>query len=149
MPSVELVAEPASNGNGHAPIPGPVTDTFDGDVDHSLIDNGNGTHSANPDDASNSESDDPHGVAEINNRRYGHPLHRSRNSRTSMALTDYSVNPSTPSDHKRQHIRDIVPEDYLLPNGHPDVSLAAFFLSSLLYEDVFHGSGYCLSSSDR
>jgi hypothetical protein len=42
-----------------------------------------------------------------------------------MALTDYSVNPSTPSDHKRQQIRDIVPEDFLLPNGHPDVSIPA------------------------
>lgn len=124
MPSVEVFTDPAnvSNGNGHVPVPGPVTDTFDGDVDAP-----NGLHAH--DTANSSESDDPHGVIEINNRnnrRYGHGTHRSHNSRTSMALTDYSINPSTPSDQKRQRIRDMIPEDFLLPNGHPDVSCLSF-----------------------
>ena len=39
-----------------------------------------------------------------------------------MALTEYSVNPSPPSEEKRARIRELVPEDYLLPNGYPDVS---------------------------
>jgi hypothetical protein len=120
MPSLDLLPdiEPTSNGNSlhHIPpVPGPVRDTFDGAVAQR-----SGSVSPNLEEtASNSESDDPHGVTEINKRRHG--MHRSRTSRTSMALTDYSVNPSTPSDLKRQHIRDLIPEDFLLPNGHPDV----------------------------
>jgi hypothetical protein len=121
MPSVYLFTAAYSATNGRVPVPGPVTDTFDDELVASAS-NGNGSApEVQPDEVgSNSESDDPHGVAEINNRRYG--MHRSRTSRTSMALTDYSVNPSTPSDQKRQQVRDIVPEDFLLPNGHPDVS---------------------------
>lgn len=119
MPSVDYIAAAEPVSNGSVPVPGPVTDTFDNEVASGL--NGNGNVASVPDEVgSNSESDDPHGVAEINNRRHG--MHRSRTSRTSMALTDYSVNPSSPSDHKRQQIRDLVPEDFLLPNGHPDVS---------------------------
>lgn len=123
MPSVDLftAAEPAADTANGVPVPGPVSDTFDNTVKTEF----NGADGAPIADVvdehgSNSESDDPHGVVEINKRRNG--MHRSRNSRTSMALTDYSVNPSSPSDHKRQHIRDMVPEDFLLPNGYPDVS---------------------------
>lgn len=39
-----------------------------------------------------------------------------------MALTEYSANPSPPSEEKRARIREVVPEDLLLPNGYPDVS---------------------------
>ncbi len=38
-----------------------------------------------------------------------------------MALTEYSINPSPPSEEKRNRIKALVPEDYLLPNGYPDV----------------------------
>lgn len=42
-----------------------------------------------------------------------------------MALTDYSINPSPPpsSEEKRARMRQIVPEDLLLPNGYPDVRI--------------------------
>lgn len=42
-----------------------------------------------------------------------------------MSLTEYSANPSTPSEEKRARIKKIVPEEYLLPTGYPDVSLFA------------------------
>lgn len=119
MPSVDVFNENAAstdiglNGNG------PVTDTFDA----ALRDSASGAATRN--DASSSDSDDPHGVVEINEeartRTNGSSARRPHTPTGSMALTDYSVNPSTPSAEKRQRIRDIVPEDYLLPNGHPDV----------------------------
>jgi hypothetical protein len=48
-----------------------------------------------------------------------------------MSLTEYSANPSTPSEEKRAQLSKIVPEEYLLPNGFPDVScsLSHFLLS--------------------
>ena len=42
---------------------------------------------------------------------------------TGMALTEYSANPSTPSEEKRARIKEIVPDEYLLPTGYPDVSI--------------------------
>lgn len=121
MPSVDPFDEHQENGlNGD----GPVTDTFDSE----LLDSANGAN-ANipPRDANTSDSGDPHGVVEINmearsrTNTYANGSRRPRTPTGSMALTDYSVNPSTPSAEKRQRIRDIVPEDFLLPNGHPDV----------------------------
>lgn len=41
-----------------------------------------------------------------------------------MSLTEYSANPSTPAEVKRNRIKAIVPEEYLLPNGFPDVRLS-------------------------
>ncbi|KAM5384449.1 hypothetical protein ACJZ2D_001485 [Fusarium nematophilum] len=43
---------------------------------------------------------------------------------TGMSLTEYSANPSTPSEEKRARIKQIVPEEFLLPTGYPDVSLS-------------------------
>lgn len=40
---------------------------------------------------------------------------------SSMALTEYSANPSTPPSEARARIRKVVPDDYLLPDGFPDV----------------------------
>jgi hypothetical protein len=40
----------------------------------------------------------------------------------SLALTEYSANPSPPSRTKQANASSIVPEELLLPNGHPDVS---------------------------
>lgn len=119
MPSVDVFNEhvPAT-GNGAANGNGPVTDTFDSEI----LDSANG-HLGN--DVNSSDSDDPHGVVEINHetrsRAGTNGSRRPHTPQGSMALTDYSVNPSTPSAEKRQRIRDLVPEDYLLPNGHPDV----------------------------
>lgn len=38
-----------------------------------------------------------------------------------MSLTEYSATPNTPPDEKQQRIRSVVPEDFLLPDGYPDV----------------------------
>ena len=43
-------------------------------------------------------------------------------SLTSFALTEYSANPTPPSEDKKTRTKKIVPDEFLLPNGHPDVS---------------------------
>ena len=50
---------------------------------------------------------------------------RPQTPMTGMALTEYSVNPSTPSEEKRARIKEIVPDEYLLPTGYPDVSVVS------------------------
>lgn len=45
---------------------------------------------------------------------------RPQTPTTNMALTEYTINPST--KEKRARIKKIVPEEYLLPTGYPDVS---------------------------
>ncbi len=42
-------------------------------------------------------------------------------SMSGLSLTEYSANPSPPSEAKRSRFKTIVPEEYILPNGHPDV----------------------------
>ncbi|KAH6665071.1 threonine dehydratase [Verticillium dahliae] len=37
-----------------------------------------------------------------------------------FSLTEYSANPTTPAEVKRNRIKSIVPEEFLLPNGYPD-----------------------------
>lgn len=51
----------------------------------------------------------------------GHSTNRPETSAGSMALTEYTTNLSTPSAEKRANIKKVVPEEYLLPNGYPDV----------------------------
>lgn len=40
-----------------------------------------------------------------------------------LALTEYSAKPSPPSEDATTSMKNIVPDEFLLPNGHPDVSL--------------------------
>ncbi len=42
-------------------------------------------------------------------------------SLSGLSLTEYSANPSPPSEEKRSRIRKMLPEEFILPNGHPDV----------------------------
>lgn len=42
-------------------------------------------------------------------------------SLTGLSLTEYSANPSPPSEDHQARIRKIVPSEFILPNGHPDV----------------------------
>lgn len=51
----------------------------------------------------------------------GHSTDRPETPTGSMALTEYTINTVTPSAQKRAHIKKVVPEDYLLPSGYPDV----------------------------
>lgn len=62
-----------------------------------------------------------------------------------MALTEYSVNPSPSSEEKRARIRQLVPEDLLLPNGFPDVSFQRplRFLLFLSWDELLMGYGVC------
>jgi threonine dehydratase len=41
---------------------------------------------------------------------------------TTLSLTEYSAQPSPPSEERSSRINKIVPDEFLLPNGHPDVS---------------------------
>jgi hypothetical protein len=42
-------------------------------------------------------------------------------SLSGLSLTEYSANPSPPSEEKSRRASETVPEEFLLPNGHPDV----------------------------
>lgn len=62
-------------------------------------------------------------------------------SMSGLSLTEYSANPSPPSPQSEDHqarIRSIIPEEFILPNGHPDVRIPiAFSLStSRTYNEV-------------
>ena len=43
-------------------------------------------------------------------------------SLTSFSLTEYSAKPTPPSEDRKTHMKKIVPDEFLLPNGNPDVS---------------------------
>ncbi|KAH7155684.1 tryptophan synthase beta subunit-like PLP-dependent enzyme [Dactylonectria estremocensis] len=51
-----------------------------------------------------------------------------------MALTEYSANPSTPSEEKRARIKQVVPEEFLLPTGYPDYLRLIASATSRVYE---------------
>ncbi|KAI0594816.1 threonine dehydratase [Biscogniauxia sp. FL1348] len=53
-------------------------------------------------------------------------------SRSGLSLTEYSANPSPPSEEKQAHMRTIVPEEFILPNGYPDY--LRLILTSRVYE---------------
>jgi len=53
---------------------------------------------------------------------------------TGLSLTEYSANPSPPSDSPRPRTHDVVPDAFLLPNGHPDY--LRLILTSKVYEVV-------------
>lgn len=38
-----------------------------------------------------------------------------------MSLTEYSANPTTPAEIKRNRSKSLIADEYLLPDGHPDV----------------------------
>ncbi|KAI1077592.1 threonine dehydratase I [Whalleya microplaca] len=53
-------------------------------------------------------------------------------SLSGLSLTEYSANPSPPSEHRQARISKIVPEEFILPNGHPDY--LRLILTSRVYE---------------
>ncbi|KAI1341186.1 threonine dehydratase [Xylariaceae sp. FL0016] len=53
-------------------------------------------------------------------------------SMSGLSLTEYSANPSPPSEDKKARIKSIVPDEYILPNGHPDY--LRLILTSRVYE---------------
>jgi hypothetical protein len=42
-------------------------------------------------------------------------------SLNTLSLTEYSTNPSPPSQSPRSKIRGVIPDEFILPNGYPDV----------------------------
>ena len=73
-------------------------------------------------------SRDVNGINGVNGVNGDHrpqtPNGNGNGSGNGMALTEYSTNPTTPSEEKRRRIRAVVPEEFLQEDGYPDVSLA-------------------------
>ncbi|KAN0092274.1 threonine dehydratase-like protein [Hyaloscypha variabilis] len=55
-------------------------------------------------------------------------------SLNTLSLTEYSTNPSPPSESPRNKIRGVVPDEFILPNGYPDY--LRLILTSRVYEVV-------------
>ncbi|KAH9439682.1 hypothetical protein MCOR02_003224 [Pyricularia oryzae] len=53
-------------------------------------------------------------------------------SLTGLSLTEYSANPSPPAESKRRKAKKVIPDDYILPSGHPDY--LRLILTSKVYE---------------
>lgn len=53
-------------------------------------------------------------------------------SLSGLSLTEYSANPSPPSEEKRSRLKNVIPPEFMLPNGHPDY--LRLILTSRVYE---------------
>ncbi|TGO61947.1 hypothetical protein BCON_0023g00050 [Botryotinia convoluta] len=62
------------------------------------------------------------------------PNHPRTPSLTSFSLTEYSANPSPPSESTKSKISSIIPQEFILPNGYPDY--LRLILTSRVYEVV-------------
>jgi hypothetical protein len=79
------------------------------------------------------------------------PLARTP-SLSSFALTEYSAKPTPPTEDRKTHMKKIVPDEFLLPNGNPDVSHPTLLPPSAstvgrAVTDTSHST--CVSSSPR
>ncbi|ESZ97277.1 threonine dehydratase [Sclerotinia borealis F-4128] len=52
----------------------------------------------------------------------------------SLSLTEYTTNPSPPSENPKSKVRSVVPQEFILPNGYPDY--LRLILTSRVYEVV-------------
>ncbi|KAI4911682.1 hypothetical protein J4E90_006499 [Alternaria incomplexa] len=57
-----------------------------------------------------------------------------RTPKNGLALTEYSANPSPPSESTSSRTNDVIPDAFLLPNGYPDY--LRLILTSRVYEVV-------------
>jgi threonine dehydratase len=48
-------------------------------------------------------------------------------SLNTLSLTEYSTNPSPPSESPRSKVKGVIPDEFILPNGYPDVGLSLLF----------------------
>lgn len=49
-------------------------------------------------------------------------------SLNSFSLTEYTTNPSPPSGSPKSKVRSVVPREFILPNGYPDVRILEFLV---------------------
>ena len=82
-----------------------------------------------PNGVNGSSSSSSSSSANINININGHRPHTP--SLSGLSLTEYSANPSPPSEDKRIRIKKTVPDEFLLPTGYPDVCIC--ILCSLCY----------------
>ena len=47
-------------------------------------------------------------------------------SLNTLSLTEYSSNPTPPSESPRSKVRGLIPDEFILPNGYPDVCSPLF-----------------------
>ena len=50
-------------------------------------------------------------------------------SLNTLSLTEYSSNPTPPSESPKSKVRGLIPDEFILPNGYPDVRFP--FISSI------------------
>ncbi|KAF9876865.1 threonine dehydratase [Colletotrichum karsti] len=74
------------------------------------------------------------GTLNTNGVNGDHPPRPRTPQPNGMSLTEYSANPSTPPEEKRNRIKNVVPEDYLLPDGNPDYLRLIAAATSRVYE---------------
>jgi threonine dehydratase len=67
-------------------------------------------------------------VVNGNGVKNGRPRTPSLNT---LSLTEYSTNPSPPSEIPRNKIKGVIPDEFIASNGYPDASLP-FAISILL-----------------
>ncbi|RYP90814.1 hypothetical protein DL770_003075 [Monosporascus sp. CRB-9-2] len=67
-------------------------------------------------------------------------------SLSGLSLTEYSANPSPPSEDHQARIRNIVPEEFILPNGHPDVHRAHSWKGVVACSAGNHAQGVAYSA---
>ena len=86
-------------------------------IDRPVVTNGlpNGTSGA---DASSNGSV-VNGTSPSSTAVNGHRPHTP--SLSGLSLTEYSANPSPPSEDKRARLRQTIPDEFVLPSGYPDV----------------------------
>ncbi|EOO02336.1 putative threonine dehydratase protein [Phaeoacremonium minimum UCRPA7] len=83
-----------------------------------------------PNGVNGSSSSSSSSSANINININGHRPHTP--SLSGLSLTEYSANPSPPSEDKRIRIKKTVPDEFLLPTGYPDY--LRLILTSRVYE---------------
>ncbi|TDZ17911.1 Threonine dehydratase [Colletotrichum orbiculare MAFF 240422] len=86
-----------------------------------------------------SESTEPPVVAVVTNGTLNgvngdHPPRPRTPQPSGMSLTEYSANPSTPPEERRNRLKTVVPEDFLLPDGYPDYLRLIAAATSRVYE---------------
>jgi threonine dehydratase len=48
-----------------------------------------------------------------------------------LSLTEYTANPSPPSASPKAKLKGVIPEEFILPNGYPDVRALYIFSGNL------------------
>lgn len=73
----------------------------------------------------------PNGDSKVNGTKSATAPRPRTPSFNALSLTEYATNASPPSGDPRSKIRGVIPEEFLLPNGYPDVRYPLHPLANL------------------